>query len=374
MSTDAATKVLHLINGEFYAGAERVQDLLAIRLERCGFQVGFACLKDGIFAEKRQAKDAALYRFPMKSRADLPLCYQLARLVRAERYRLLHTHTPRAALLGHLVAMFARVPMVHHVHSPSERDTEDGWRTIRNSLSEKFSLRGASRLITVSSSLEEHLRRRGFAAGRICQVPNGVPICEQMRRNYAPGEELTLGMVALFRPRKGIEVLLDAMARLQRANVPSRLHAVGPFETPEYERSVLDLTRRLGLDQSVTWAGFRSDIRAEFRRMHLFVLPSLFGEGMPMVVLEAMAAGLPVVSTRVEGIPQVVRHGQDGLLAEPGDPQGLADALLRFARREASAETMGESGWRRQREHFSDLSMAAGVAAVYRDVLNSWTL
>ena len=88
-----------------------------------------------------------------------------------------------------------------------------------------------------------------------------------------------------------------------------------------------------------------------------------------MVVLEAMAAGLPVVSTRVEGIPQVVRHGQDGLLAEPGDAQGLADALLKVARGEVNTEALGDSGWRRQREHFSDVSMAARVAAVYREVL-----
>jgi glycosyltransferase involved in cell wall biosynthesis len=87
-------------------------------------------------------------------------------------------------------------------------------------------------------------------------------------------------------------------------------------------------------------------------------------------VLEAMAAGLPVVSTRVEGVPQVVRHGQDGLLAEPSDTQGLTDALLRFVQGEVNAEAMGDSGWNRQRESFSDVSMAASVAAVYRDVLN----
>ena len=103
------------------------------------------------------------------------------------------------------------------------------------------------------------------------------------------------------------------MARLQAANVPVRLHAVGPFESVEYEREVTALADSRGLRGAVTWAGFKTDIAAEFARMHLFVLPSLFGEGMPMVLLEAMAAGLPVVSTRVEGIPELVRNGQDGL-------------------------------------------------------------
>ena len=166
-------------------------------------------------------------------------------------------------------------------------------------------------------------------------------------------------------------MLLEAVARLRAAGVPVRLHAVGPFETPAYEQSVKDLVQRLELQDAVHWAGFSSDVSAEFRRMHVFALPSLFGEGMPMVVLEAMAAGLPVVSTRVEGIPQVVRDGQDGLLATPGDSEGLATALARIARGEVDAQAMGDSGWCRQRRHFSDVAMAAGIATVYREVLDA---
>ena len=370
MSALAATRVLHLINGEFYAGAERVQDLLALQLAPCGFAVSFACLKDGVFAARRRAQQAPLYSLPMKSRLDLSLCVQLARLVHTENFQLVHTHTPRSALVGRAVALLARVPMVHHVHSPAERDTEQGWRNLRNGLVEKFSLRGAHRLIAVSASLAQGLREHGFTPARIRCIRNGVPIGERLRYHYQPGGELTIGMIALFRPRKGIEVLLEAMARLRAGGARVRLHAVGPFETPEYQRSVLELAHRLGLEGAVSWAGFRSDMAAEFRCMHLFALPSLYGEGMPMVVLEAMAAGLPIVSTRVEGIPEVVRHGVDGLLAAPGDPGELATALLRFVRGEVDAAAMGDSGWQRQRAEFSDVSMAASVAAVYREVLN----
>jgi glycosyltransferase involved in cell wall biosynthesis len=369
MAAAAATKVLHLINGEFYAGAERVQDLLALQLERHGFAVSFACLKDGIFAARRRAQQVPLYPMPMSSRYDLALCLRLARLARSGSFGLLHSHTPRSALIGRTVSMLTGLPMVHHVHSPAEHDTEHGWRNVRNDLVEKFSLRGARRLIAVSGSLAERLRERGFDNGRICQVPNGVPVAERTRRGYQPGQDLTLGMIALYRPRKGIEVLLEAMKRMRDAGARVRLHAVGPFETPEYERSVLALAEQLGLKDSITWVGFSSDVPAEFRHMHVFVLPSLYGEGMPMVVLEAMAAGLPIVSTRVEGIPQVVRDGVDGLLAEAGNAEALADILRSFVRGEVSSDAMGDSGWHRQRESFSDESMAKGVAAVYQQVL-----
>ena len=169
-------------------------------------------------------------------------------------------------------------------------------------------------------------------------------------------------------------VVSDATSYIVRSastGVPVRLHAVGPFATPDYERSVRQLTASLGLEPDVTWAGFQSDITSQFARMHLFVLPSLFGEGLPMVLLEAMAAGLPVVSTRVEGIPQLVRNDRDGLLVEPGNVSALANALLLFARGHVNREAMGDSGWQRQREHFSDISMGAGVAKIYREVLQT---
>ena len=370
-SPSTPTRVLHVINGEFYAGAERVQDLLALRLGNHGYDVQFACLKQGLFDEKRQAREAPLHSLPMRSRADFSACYRLARVVRSERVRLVHTHSPRSALLGGLVARLARVPMVHHLHSPAERDTENALRNVRNGFVERLSLREARRLIVVSDSLERHARDRGIAPERIRSIPNGVPIGERARLPYVAGDTLQLGTVALFRPRKGIEVLLEAMAELRKSGISTTLRAVGPFETPQYERHVHELVQRLGLVSCVHWTGFRSDMTAEFRRMHVFVLPSLFGEGMPMVVLEAMATGLPVVSTRVEGIPQVVRDGRDGVLVEPGNPVRLAQALALIARGAKDTEGMGDSAWRRQRTGFSDISMAAGVAAVYQEVLAS---
>jgi glycosyltransferase involved in cell wall biosynthesis len=291
------------------------------------------------------------------------------RLLREKQVRIVHTHTPRSALLGAVAARVAGVPLVHHVHSPAERDTESGLRNARNAMVERLTLRAARRLIAVSGSLERHLRAQGFGTDVIREVPNGVPASDRSRRVYVPGDEFVIGTVALFRPRKGIEVLLEALARLRAAGVPARLHAVGAFETGEYEQSVMQLARTLGVQSAVDWAGFRSDVAAEFERMHVFALPSLFGEGMPMVVLEAMAAGVPVVATRVEGVPQVVRDGQDGFLVAPGDASALAAALQRFARGEADPNAFGDSGRQRQRDHFSDAAMAAGIASIYGEVL-----
>ncbi len=364
-------KILFVVNGEFYAGGERVQDLLALGLPELGFDVSFVCLKPGVFASKRTATAAPLYNLPMRSSYDIFQAFALARIVRQEGHEIIHTHTRRAALLGQLAARLTGVPMVHHVHSPSADDTESRVRNFRNSVVEKMSVGSAKRLIPVSASLERHLLRQGVCAERIRAVPNGVPQMPLSRAPWPPEGPLTVGTVALVRPRKGIEVLLEAIATGRRNGLNLRLLVVGPFETPEYEIEVKKLVADLEIEPYLEWTGFTSDVTAEFRRMHLFVLPSLFGEGMPMVILEAMAAGLPVISTTVEGIPEVIRDNRDGILVDAGDADALLEAIRKLADGRIQPLALGDSGRERQASQFSDRSMATKVATVYEEILGA---
>jgi glycosyltransferase involved in cell wall biosynthesis len=364
-------RVLHVINGEHYAGAERVQDLLAGRLPEFGFEVGFACLKASRFPLLRQSQDASLYDVSMRTWFDLSAAARIVRIIRREGYEIVHTHTPRAAMIGRLAAAWTGVPFVHHVHSPASRDSTRRWGNWLNGCIERLSLGRASRLITVSASLARHLKHRGFGETRVSVVPNGVPLMAPVPQRPLPQQPWTLGTAALFRPRKGIEVLLDALATLRRQSLPVRLRAVGPFESRPYEVELKAHAARRGLDDVVRWRGFARDVGAELGGMDLFVLPSLFGEGLPMAVLEAMAAGVPVVATRVEGVQELIRDGVDGVLARPGDPEDLARAIAQVVSGELDWSELRRSALRRQAEMFSDRSMAEGVAAAYRLVLEA---
>jgi glycosyltransferase involved in cell wall biosynthesis len=361
--------ILHLINGEFYAGGERVQDLLALRLPQFGYDVTFVCFKQGVFNEMRQAKNVTLYDMSMKSKIDFRQAFGLVKIIKQGGYRLVHSHTRRAALIGEVASAISRVPMVHHVHSPSDKDTEEGWRNAVNSAAERISLINAKRLIPVSSSLEGYLLKRGYRQSVIETVWNGVPVQKLLRRTRTASDSFVIGMVALFRPRKGVEILLDAVAKLRSEGHEVSILCVGPFETKSYEIEVKERVTRLNLTDLVQWTGFTDNVTAQFPRMDAFALPSLFGEGMPMVLLEAMSAGLPVISTRVEGIPEVVRDGVDGLLVEPGDSEQLAQALRKFVSGAVDTDSMGDNGRNRQNENFSDLAMARGVSKIYQEIL-----
>ncbi|HEX4132359.1 MAG TPA: glycosyltransferase [Pirellulales bacterium] len=362
-------RVLHIVNGEHYAGAERVQDLLATRLPELGFEVTFACVKPDRFPALRQARQCPLYDTAMRHRFDLWPARELARLVRKEKYSLIHTHTPRTLLVGCVAAALARVSLVHHLHSPALADTTDRWRNRINSAAERFTVRRATAVIAVSESLADYAQRAGLARRRPHVIPNGVPVVDAPAARETPRERWTIGVVALFRPRKGLEVMLDALARLVQSGHDVQLRVIGNFETPAYERAIHKRAEQLGLYARIEWRGFQRNVAAELAALDLFVLPSLFGEGMPMVVLEAMAAGVPVVASNVAGASEVVRHGQDGLLVEPADVDGLAGAIGRFVSGQIDWQALRTSAYRRQIAQFSDQSMAHSVAEVYRTVL-----
>ena len=161
----ATTGVLHVINGEHYAGAERVQDLLAKHLPAYGFRVGLACVKLDLFDELRESRDAPLYDVRMRTKFDLWAAAKIARIVRTEDYRLIHGHTVRTALIGGIAAAMAGVPMVYHVHSPTGHNTTHRLADWINGHIERLSLRRASRVIAVSQALAEHMARRRVRSG-----------------------------------------------------------------------------------------------------------------------------------------------------------------------------------------------------------------
>jgi glycosyltransferase involved in cell wall biosynthesis len=365
---NAQVRVLHVINGEHYSGAERVQDLLAGYLPACGYEVAFSCVKPGRFPGARTFREARLYELPMRRRLDFQCGRRLAQLVRDERYALLHAHTPRSLMVAGQAARLAGVPLVYHVHSPAGRDSTRWLRNLTNVWLERRTAHRAARLIAVSPSVRRYMIEQGFLASHVVCVPNGVPHVPVPPRIQTP-TTWTLGMTALFRPRKGIEVVLKAIAELRQRGRHVRLRAIGPFETPGYEAEVRALVKSLDLDAEVTWTGFVVDVGAELSKIDVLVLPSLFGEGLPMVVLEAMAAGVPVVASQVEGVPEAIRDREEGLLVAPGDAKALAEALddvvsgrLDYAKLSATAQA-------RHAEHFSAEIMAGRVADVYDHIL-----
>lgn len=363
-------KVLHIINGEHFAGAERVQDLLALGLPEHGYECEFVCLKIGEFSSQRSSK-VPLKTILMKHKLDFSVVSKIVKHAKARSIEIIHTHSARNVLIGKFVSNALKLPLVHHVHSPALRDTENKFRNWLNGLAEdNFALKSATKLIPVSKSLQNYLEDKGIRADKITTVPNGVPIYRSEAVWTAPteGQPWVLGVVALFRPRKGLEVLLNSLKLILDNGHNVRLKIVGSFESPDYEIKIKQTCEALGILAAIDFIGFTSDVYAQLEKMHIFVLPSLYGEGLPMVVIEAMSVGVPVVSTNVEGIPSVIEHDDSGKIAEPNDSYSLFQCIEDLILKPSLANTISHNGFERHKNYFSTKAMVKGVASVYNSL------
>jgi glycosyltransferase involved in cell wall biosynthesis len=368
-------RVLHVVNGEHFSGAERVQSHLGRCLPRYGVAADFVCIKPGKFAKLLQDKDGLWgrgFEAAMNSRIDFSPALRVRDLVRDHGYHLLHAHTPRTAMITSVASTLTGVPWVYHVHSPASRDSDNRVSNRVNAWVERRSMSGAAHLIAVSESLRLEYIAKGTPEEKVTVIHNGVPAIRPMRESMpVPGARWTIGMVALMRPRKGLEVVLHAISQLEKSGHDVALRCIGAFETEEYEADIEALIGELNLHDRVQRDGFTDDVPRVLARLDALVLPSLFGEGLPMVVLEAMAAALPVIATRVEGTPEAITHGVEGLLAEPRDAASLADAIRQLITGRHNWREIAEAACRRHGRCFSDLAMASGTADVYRRVLEN---
>ncbi|MCI4332524.1 MAG: glycosyltransferase family 4 protein [Thermoplasmata archaeon] len=227
------------------------------------------------------------------------------------------------------VRRFRRTPLVVETHFDAGRGTP-GWRTYARAVV-RLTLTGADRVVAHTQIEEDLLASLGLPRDRIARIPAGIDLTEF--DGWPEPTRKKLGSTALFVGRmspeqKGLGPLVRAVARVPR-ELGLRLRLVG--EDWGGRALVERLAHELGIEQSVTVVGPvpRPELLREYANADLFVLPSLF-ECTPAVLMEAMAAGLPIVATRVGGVPEVVTEGENALLCPPNDPASLAAALSRL--------------------------------------------
>jgi len=187
----ANLKVLHLINGEHFSGAERVQDLLAMAMPGFGYEIGFACVKPDKFPEVRHSKSSELFETRMNSKFDLWCAGRVVSVFQKHNYKMLHAHTPRTLLIGSLAARRLGCPLVYHVHSPDGRDSERGLTNKLNTMIESWSLRRVNRMICVSNSLSNYMAELGHAPEKIRVVSNGVAVIDDLPKREPPSKVWT---------------------------------------------------------------------------------------------------------------------------------------------------------------------------------------
>lgn len=375
-------RVLHVLNGEHRSGPERVVEHLVTRAREATPEV--VALLDGDFAG---ASSIPVSTLRSASRLDVSVAPRLARLVRRRGIDIIHAHTPRANLVARLAGLMVGRPVVSHVHSPTWAEGRgrrfDGARAAIDDLTARLT----TRHIAVSTWLRDQLVERGYPADRVDVCLNGVDVADIEARVAAarrlgpradlglPDGVLVIGMCAMFRPRKGADVLLRAFARSRTRSGGAILALVGggySGAAGSYLEELTRLAEQLGLTGQVRFPGFVRDTTSWMAAMDIAVLPALHGEGLPMALLEGLAAGLPTVATHTPGVDDVIDDGETGLLVQPGSEVELQDALDRLAEDPTLRTRLGTQAVLAARRFDADV-MVAAVESSYQAVLRRRT-
>lgn len=277
-----------------------------------------------------------------RRRWDTGVIPQLRRIIADYRPDILESRNIKSHFLVRMLGLHKRYPWVAWNHGYTERD----WLDRAYSQLDRWSLQAAFRVVTVCRPFAETLERRGVDGRKITIlhnfvkpfVPAPTEDVEGLRRSLGVQNRAVILAVGRLSSEKGHAILLQAAARLEKMNEAPDFRVVVVGDGPEQE-NLQRLTARLGIGQRIVMAGFQTDVRPYYCLSTLLALPS-YSEGSPNVVLEAMAAGLPIAATAAGGVPEILEDGVTALMVPPGDPQAMAEVILRILRDKALASRL----------------------------------
>jgi glycosyltransferase involved in cell wall biosynthesis len=360
-------RVVHLVEGLGVGGLERIVQTLVHHVDGRRFDLQVVCTARG--GPLKETLEAAGARVTVLGLGG----YYPGDLLRAARTLsslgpdVVHTHGHVAGVIGRAAAWWAGVPaVVHHLHT---LDTSLRARHLRL---ERVLARVTDRILCCSGAVERHAAERmRLPPPLLLTIPNGIDPAPVIRRQEAAaliGSPVgpVLGCLGALTRHKGQEILLRACALLEPETRPGTIVLLG--EGPERAR-LETLAAIPELRGRVLFQGLRLDARRILPAFDLLVAPSREREGLGLAPLEAMDAGLPVVASRVGGLPEVVVDGETGYLVPPDDPAALSAAIHRVLRLPDRGRALGEAGRRRVERTFRAAPMSRRVEAVYEEAL-----
>lgn len=359
----AAMHVLHLEAGRHLYGGPRQVLYLLRGLGQAGVRCSLVAPAGSALAAAAPATGAAVHAVPIGGDLDILAVGRLFALLRELKPDLVHVHSRRGAdFFGAIAARLAGTPalLTRRVDHP-----DGGWLAGR-----KYA--GYARVAAISGAVLAQLRAAGLPPQRLALVPSAVdaadcvPVLTRqalLERLGLPADALLVAVVAQLIPRKGHEVLLQAWPAIRAACPAARLLVCG--SGPLHEQ----LLARAGGDDSVLFIGFQPDLREWLGRVDLLVHPAL-AEGLGVAVLEAQAAGVPVVASAAGGLPEAVADGRSGLLVPPGKAPALAAAVSALLADPDRRAALGAAGRAHMAERFSVAAMTRGYLALYRQLLD----
>jgi glycosyltransferase involved in cell wall biosynthesis len=343
---DSRLKVLHVITRMIIGGAEWNTLYTCQLLNRSRYEpllaTGPETGPEGSLIEATEASGIPVFIVPdlireIDLKRDLKALVQLIRLYRDLEVDIVHTHTSKAGILGRLAGRLAKVPVViHTVHGFAFTAPLPKWQRQLYITLEKMAGRWCDALIFISKPLMAEAGKLGIGDPKTyAYIPSGIDTKAFQNGNNNGNRELKrrmlgltdhvpiIGTVSRLVKDKGLELILEAAAQLKAKGL--KFHMVWVGDGP-MRAELESMAQSLGVADRLSITGMCTDVPAWLSCFDIFVLPTMW-EGMGRVFLEAQAAGIPVIGTKVGGVPDVVRDGETGILIQPNDVKTLAETI-----------------------------------------------
>jgi glycosyltransferase involved in cell wall biosynthesis len=356
-------RVLEVLPTLHRAGAEVMAVSLACRLDRARFEPAVISLYDPFpngLEPLLEERGVPVFHLGKHRGPDPRMLPRLTRLFRRLRPDVLHTHSYILRYTLPAARLARPRAMVHTIHNLAEKEP--------GRIIQRWAFRRGVVPVAIAAELARSFRAL-YGREPAATIPNGIDTAACFRphardpwraaHDFAP-DDLLVASAARLEPQKNPLALIEAFARGLASEPRSHLLMAGAGSQFEAAR---DRAARLGLSGRVHFLGVRTDVPDLLSASDIFALASEW-EGNPLAVMEAMAAGLPVVATAVGGVPELVAEGVTGLLAAPGDPRALGAALASLAEDADLRRAMGEAG-RARSAHFDVANMVEGYSALF---------
>lgn len=368
-----ATRIMYVIGGGEFGGAEQHLLGLVKSLDPSQWNPHVAVFYEGEFAERLRKLGVPVTVLTPTGLSAWFGMTPLRRLIREFKPAIIHTHGVRANVLGRLANKNEGFPakLVTTVHSVLALDYPTFWKRLIFDRFEKWTWRYVDRFILVSRAMKQDLVKVGMPEQKISVIHNAIqlpaeppvrPEHSKLREELGlPQDAVLAGTVARLHPVKGHTYLIQAIARLQTSHPDVHYVWMGGGEL---EQQLREEVQAAGLADKIHMLGVRQDVPELLPQLDLFILPSI-SEGLSVAILEAMVAGLPVITTAVGGSPEVVSDGSEGLLVPSRNIDALYRALDQALSDPEHMKRMGQAGQEKVYRYFSLQRLVRETTDVY---------
>jgi glycosyltransferase involved in cell wall biosynthesis len=356
-------------------GAETVIYNIASNLDRDSFNPRVVLFRPGWFQDFLTEKGITVDIIKSRRSWDVSFITKLAGYCRQHKIDLIHAHLPGGNLYGSVVGKVLGLPVICTLHNefimPGSVENFSG--------AKMFIIRNlASRMVIVAEYMRaDYLHKGKIPSKKMVLIYNGVSPqknessfdLDNFKRqiDFRAGDIL-IANIANLRPPKGHLILIEAAARVLREIHRAKFLLIGEEGDGKIKSAIIDRVNALGIADRVKLLGFRKDVSQVLRHVDIFLLSSI-SEGLPVSVVEAMRAGLPVIATTVGGLPEVVKDSESGFLVKPGDPESLAEKISVLCKDDSQRRQMGQKGSVIASQYFSLDIMIKKYQDLYEELI-----